>query len=108
MLDVLLVTMSLLSAISIFLLCYISYTLSKELTNNDDTISKLRNEIDKLEENLFMVKEERDGCLSDNEALFEYGGWNTIQDAIKHYKKYVVGRKPFNSKKKVKINRLPF
>ena len=108
MLDVLLVTMSLLSAISIFLLCYISYTLSKELKNNDDTISELRDEIDKLEENLFMVKEERDEYLSNNEDLFEYGGWTTIEDAIKHYKKYVVGRKPFNSKKKVKINRLPF
>ena len=96
MLDVLLAIMSLVSVISIFFLCWLGLTMNKQLKNDDDTINKLRNEIDKLEENLFMVKEERDDYLSKNEDLFKYGGWTTIDDAIKHYKKNVAGKKAFN------------
>jgi len=99
MLDLLLVTMSLISVVCIFFLCYVGYTLSEELKHNDSVINELQDEIDKLESELFIVKEERDDYLMKNKDLFEYGGWNTIEDAIKHYKKYVVKRKSSNYRK---------
>jgi cbb3-type cytochrome oxidase subunit 3 len=49
MLDVLLVTMSLIAVIAMFFLCYITYTLNKELKHNDDVINQLQNERDNLE-----------------------------------------------------------
>lgn len=49
MLDVLLVTMSLIAVIAMFFLCYITYTLNKELKHNDDVINQLQNERDNLD-----------------------------------------------------------
>ena len=99
MLDLLLVTMSLISVVCIFFLCYVGYTLSEELKHNDSVINELQDEIDKLESELFIVKEERNEYLMKIEDLFTYGGWSHINDAIKHYKKYVVKKKSSNYRK---------
>tara|TARA_R110000824_G_scaffold22094_1_gene81436 strand:+ start:1496 stop:1705 length:210 start_codon:yes stop_codon:yes gene_type:complete len=48
MLDVLLVTMSLIAVIAMFFLCYITYTLNEELKHNDDVINQLQNERDSI------------------------------------------------------------
>ena len=50
MLDLLLVTMSLISVVCIFFLCYVGYTLSEELKHNDSVINKLQDEIKRLRE----------------------------------------------------------
>ena len=48
MLDLLLVTMSLISVVCIFFLCYVGYTLSEELKHNDSVINDLQDEIEEL------------------------------------------------------------
>jgi len=50
MLDLLLVTMSLISVVCIFFLCYVGYTLSEELKHNDSVINQLQDEIEELRE----------------------------------------------------------
>jgi len=50
MLDLLLVTMSLISVVCIFFLCYVGYTLSEELKHNDNVINQLQDEIKELRE----------------------------------------------------------
>ena len=50
MLDLLLVTMSLISVVCIFFLCYVGYTLSEELKHNDSVINELQDEIERLRE----------------------------------------------------------
>ena len=50
MLDLLLVTMSLISVVCIFFLCYVGYTLSEELKHNDNVINQLKDEIEELRE----------------------------------------------------------
>tara|TARA_R110000765_G_C18816854_1_gene595358 strand:+ start:237 stop:644 length:408 start_codon:yes stop_codon:yes gene_type:complete len=48
MLDVLLVTMSLIAVVSMFFLCWLTWTLNKQLQNNDNVINELQDEIDML------------------------------------------------------------
>mgnify|MGYP003150315966 FL=1 len=48
MLDVLLVTMSLIAVISMFFLCWLTWTLNEQLQNNDNVINELQDEIDML------------------------------------------------------------
>ena len=48
MLDILLVTMSLIAVIAMLFLCCITYTLNKELKHNDDAINQLQNERDSI------------------------------------------------------------
>ena len=48
MLDVLLVTMSLIAVVSMFFLCWLTWTLNEQLQNNDNVINELQDEIDML------------------------------------------------------------
>ena len=48
MLDVLLVTMSLIAVVSMFFLCWLTWTLNKQLQNNDNVVNELQDEIDML------------------------------------------------------------
>ena len=48
MLDVLLATMSFIAAMSMFFLCWLGWTMNKQLEHNDDVINELQDEIDRL------------------------------------------------------------
>tara|TARA_R110002073_G_scaffold135507_7_gene283731 strand:- start:1029 stop:1436 length:408 start_codon:yes stop_codon:yes gene_type:complete len=48
MLDVLLVTMSLIAVVSMFFLCWLTWTLNEQLQNNDNVVNELQDEIDML------------------------------------------------------------
>ena len=48
MLDLLLVTMSFIAAISMMFLCWLGWTMSEQLKHNDNVINELQDEIDKL------------------------------------------------------------
>ena len=48
MLDVLMAIMSLVAVISIFCLCWLGWTLTEQLKNNDEVIARLDNEISVL------------------------------------------------------------
>ena len=50
MLDVLLAVMSFVAVVSIFCLCWLGWTLTKQLKNNDEVINKLQDEILELRE----------------------------------------------------------
>ena len=48
MLDILMASATLIAIISIFFLCYLTYTLNQQLKNNDEVIGRLDNEISVL------------------------------------------------------------
>jgi len=48
MLDILLVTMSFIAAISMMFLCWLGWTMSEQLKHNDNVINELKDEIDML------------------------------------------------------------
>ena len=48
MLDILLVTMSFIAAISMMFLCWLGWTMNDQLQHNDNVINKLKDEIDML------------------------------------------------------------
>jgi len=48
MLDVLLVTMSFIATMSMFFLCWLGWTMNKQLEHNDNVINELQDEIDRL------------------------------------------------------------
>jgi transcription initiation factor IIE alpha subunit len=48
MLDVLLATMSFIAAMSMFFLCWLGWTMNKQLEHNDNVINELQDEIDRL------------------------------------------------------------
>ena len=48
MLDVLLVTMSFIATMSMFFLCWLGWTMNKQLEHNDNVINELQDEIDML------------------------------------------------------------
>ena len=48
MLDVLLITMSLIAVVSMFFLCWLTWTLNEQLQNNDNVVNELQDEIDML------------------------------------------------------------
>jgi|10_taG_2_1085330.scaffolds.fasta_scaffold87102_3 uncharacterized protein YoxC len=48
MLDVLLATMSFIAAMSMFFLCWLGWTMNKQLEHNDNVINKLQDEIEEL------------------------------------------------------------
>ena len=48
MLDVLLVTMSFIATMSMFFLCWLGWTMNKQLEHNDNVINKLQDEIEEL------------------------------------------------------------
>ena len=48
MLDVLLVTMSFIATMSMFFLCWLGWTMNKQLEHNDNVINGLQDEIDRL------------------------------------------------------------
>tara|TARA_R100000152_G_C6780959_1_gene214529 strand:- start:2987 stop:3184 length:198 start_codon:yes stop_codon:yes gene_type:complete len=48
MLDILLVTMSFIAAISMMFLCWLAWTMSEQLKHNDNVINELQDEIDRL------------------------------------------------------------
>ena len=48
MLDVLLATMSFIAAMSMFFLCWLGWTMNKQLQHNDNVINELQDEIDRL------------------------------------------------------------
>ena len=50
MLDVLMAIMSFVAVISIFCLCWLGWTLTEQLKNNDDVINRLQDEIKELRE----------------------------------------------------------
>lgn len=50
MLDILLVTMSFIAAVSMMFLCWLAWTLNDQLQHNDEVINKLQDEILELRE----------------------------------------------------------
>lgn len=48
MLDVLLATMSFIAAMSMFFLCWLGWTMNKQLQHNDNVINELQDEINRL------------------------------------------------------------
>jgi len=48
MLDVLLVTMSFIATMSMFFLCWLGWTMNKQLEHNYNVINELQDEIDRL------------------------------------------------------------
>tara|TARA_R100001082_G_scaffold102233_1_gene72175 strand:+ start:1675 stop:1863 length:189 start_codon:yes stop_codon:yes gene_type:complete len=48
MLDILLVTMSFIAAVSMMFLCWLAWTLNEQLQHNDNVINELQDEIDML------------------------------------------------------------
>ena len=48
MLDVLLITMSFIATMSMFFLCWLGWTMNKQLEHNDNVINELQDEIDRL------------------------------------------------------------
>ena len=48
MLDILLVTMSFIAAISMMFLCWLAWTMNDQLQHNDNVINELKDEIDML------------------------------------------------------------
>jgi len=50
MLDILLVTMSFIAAVSMMFLCWLAWTLNDQLQHNDNVINQLKDEIDMLRE----------------------------------------------------------
>tara|TARA_R100000700_G_scaffold38167_1_gene49141 strand:+ start:819 stop:1028 length:210 start_codon:yes stop_codon:yes gene_type:complete len=48
MLDILLVTMSFIAAISMMFLCWLGWTMNDQLQHNDNVINELKDEIDML------------------------------------------------------------
>ena len=48
MLDILLVTMSFIAAVSMMFLCWLAWTLNDHLQHNDEVINKLQDEIEEL------------------------------------------------------------
>jgi di/tricarboxylate transporter len=50
MLDVLMAIMSFVAVVSIFCLCWLGWTLTEQLKNNDEVINRLQDEIKELRE----------------------------------------------------------
>jgi len=48
MLDILLVTMSFIAAVSMMFLCWLGWTMNDQLQHNDNVINELKDEIDML------------------------------------------------------------
>ena len=48
MLDILLVTMSFIAAVSMMFLCWLGWTMNDQLQHNDNVINELQDEIDRL------------------------------------------------------------
>jgi len=75
MLDVLLATMSFIAAMSMFFLCWLGWTMNKQLQHNDNIINGLNNEIDMLRErnaeSYQSHKRIRQGLVKDIEDLEE-------------------------------------
>lgn len=69
MLDVLLVTMSLIAVVSMFFLCWLTWTLNKQLQNNDNVVNELQDEIDMLRKSR---EEDRKNWKLDNKLVKMY------------------------------------
>ena len=72
MLDLLLVTMSLISVVSIFFLCYVSYTLNEELKHNEDVIDELKHEILLYNDELKQLTQSREDLWQRYKRLLKY------------------------------------
>tara|TARA_R110001599_G_scaffold25935_5_gene91942 strand:- start:2304 stop:2543 length:240 start_codon:yes stop_codon:yes gene_type:complete len=69
MLDVLLVTMSLIAVVSMFFLCWLTWTLNEQLQNNDNVVNELQDEIDMLRKSR---EEDRKNWKLDNKLVKMY------------------------------------